>query len=243
VAGEGQIITGSGHPTDPYIITNTGIRGALTVADTPTVDLSLFGNGVAADPYLITAATKIRLFRDMQDMKAGETADPGDTIIVNSDGTFRFGPPPVAPAGAVNVSNGITGVGSAVTPLALAVSGVWGSGPLAGLGSDSTIGTAVYVDSAGQVRSAPFQAGAVTWDSISDKPASYPSSWDQVTSKPQYFPAQWTGITGKPVYYPTSWNLIENLPVYSTLDGRTLFTNDLSPTSTQGKNGDLWFEF
>lgn len=242
VAGEGQVVTGSGHALDPYVITNAGISGALKIEDTQTVDLSLNGNGLAADPYVLSAAARVRLLVDMVDMKPGEIAANGDTIVVQ-DGLFTLSPPPVAPAGAVNVRGGIIGDGSIATPIEVAVSGVWGTGPLAGLGSDSTIGTVVYVDSAGKVRAAPSQSLTVTWDSITGKPTSFPTTWDTITGKPTSFPTTWSDVSGKPATFPSTWATVSGKPTTSTLDNRTIYVSANSPTAAQGVNGDLWFEY
>jgi hypothetical protein len=243
VAGEGQIITGSGHPSDPYIVTNTGIRGALKVQDTKTVDLVLNGNGVATDPYLVFANTTVRLLEDMLDMGVGQTPDPGDTIIVQPDGTWNLGPPPISPAGAVNTRGGIQGDGTFLAPIEVAVSGVWGTPPLDGMGTDSTIGTAIYVDSNGKLRAAPQQIQTVTWEAIQGKPTTFPSSWDLVTAKPTIFPTNWASVQDKPLTFATTWALVSGKPTTSTIDGRNIYVNDLAPTNAQGANGDLWFEY
>lgn len=243
ISGEGTIVTGSGHPSDPYVITNTGIRDALKVTDTQTVDLAINGAGVQNDPYLLSAVAKLRLLHDMVDMGVGQTADPGDTIIVQVDGTWHLGPPPVTPAGAVNTRGGIQGDGTFTAPIEVAVSGTWGLPPLDGLGADSTIGTVIYVDSAGQVRAAPQQVQTVTWDAVQGKPTTFPSTWTDVTGKPQYFNTTWNQIDSKPVDFPTTWALVKNKPATSTLDGRNIFVSDIAPTAAQGVNGDLWFEY
>lgn len=243
VAGEGQIVTGSGHPSDPYIVTNTGIRGALKVQDTQTVDMVLNGNGVATDPYLVFANATVRLLVDMVDMGVGQTADPGDTVIVQPDGTWNLGPPPITPAGAVNTRGGIQGDGTFVAPIEVAVSGVWGTPPLDGQGPDSTIGTVIYVDSAGKLRAAPSQVQTVTWDSIQGKPTTFASTWDQVTGKPTSFPTDWNNVSNKPATFATTWALVAGKPTTSTLDGRNIFVSDIAPTAAQGVNGDLWFEY
>lgn len=243
VAGEGQVISGSGHPSDPYVITNTGIKGALKVQDTQTLDLSLNGNGSATDPYLIFGDARLRLLHDMVDMGPGQTADPGDTIVVQVDGTWHLGPPPITPAGAVNARGGINGDGTFATPLEIAVSGVWGVDPLDGMGDDSTIGTVVYIDDNGQVRAAPQQVQTVTWASIQGKPTTFDTTWGQVTGKPTSFPTTWTDITGKPATFATTWAQVANRPTTSTIDGRTIFVSDNPPTGAQGISGDLWFEY
>jgi hypothetical protein len=243
VAGEGQIITGSGHPSDPYIVTNTGIRGALRVQDTQTIDMVLNGNGVATDPYLIFGNAKVRLLADMTDMGAGQSADPGDTIIVQPDGTWNLGPPPITPAGAVNTRGGIQGDGTFTAPIEIATSGIWGTPPLAGMGTDSTIGTVTYIDSDGKLRAAPQQAVTLTWDAIQDKPDLFPSTWTMVTAKPTIFPTDWSNVANKPTTFPSTWATVSGKPTTSTLDGRNIFVSDSPPTNAQGVSGDLWFEY
>ncbi|WP_329368715.1 hypothetical protein OG896_24520 [Streptomyces sp. NBC_00669] len=58
-AGPGVTVDGNGSSTDPYVIGADGGGGApaaLTVTDSPTVDLTLTGAGTATDPYDVTAA-------------------------------------------------------------------------------------------------------------------------------------------------------------------------------------------
>lgn len=52
-AGLGSTVSGSGTPTDPYVISTTPT--VLTVRDTASVDLTLTGNGTAQAPYLLAA--------------------------------------------------------------------------------------------------------------------------------------------------------------------------------------------
>ncbi|MET0711947.1 MAG: hypothetical protein ABWZ30_05535 [Jiangellaceae bacterium] len=243
ISGEGTIITGSGHPSDPYVVTNTGIRDALKVTDTLTVDLALNGAGVQSDPYLLSAVATVRLLHDMIDMGVGQTADPGDTIIVQPDGTWNLGPPPVTPAGAVNTRGGILGDGTFAAPIEVATSGTWGLPPLDSMGADSTIGTAIYVDSAGKLRAAPQQVQTVTWDAVQGKPTTFDTTWGQVTGKPQYFNTTWNQIANVPLTFATTWAQVANKPTTSTLDGRNIYVNDLAPSNAQGTNGDLWFEY
>ncbi|MFJ3249046.1 hypothetical protein [Streptomyces sp. NPDC086782] len=57
-AGSGVTVEGRGSKTNPYVISAGGGAAeptALSVTDTPTVDLTLTGTGTTADPYNVTA--------------------------------------------------------------------------------------------------------------------------------------------------------------------------------------------
>lgn len=175
--GTGITVTGSGTPTNPYIITTdiTALGGLLVVEDTPSVNLSLFGQGTPDNPLHLRADSTlgVRDLTDVQDPQGGPSN--GESLVWVTD-HFEFSTLPPAPAGSVNVANGITGTGAVGTPIRAATSGVWGTAPLAGLGSDSTIGQVIYVDSAGQLRAAPISASPPAWTSITGKPSSFPPS-------------------------------------------------------------------
>lgn len=176
VAGDGIDISGSGTPTNPYIITASA--GALSdifqVNDTTSVNLSLFGSGVSGNPLILRADVTMRVedLSDIQDPEGGPST--GESLVWETD-HWEFRTLPPAPAGSVNAANGLTGTGAVSTPLKVATSGVWGTAPLAGLGSDSTIGQVIYVDSAGQLRAAPANT-AVAWTAITGKPSTFPPS-------------------------------------------------------------------
>jgi hypothetical protein len=55
-AGDGIEVTGSGEATNPYVITAVGqpITGQLTVADTPSLNLTMTGQGEVNEPYVIS---------------------------------------------------------------------------------------------------------------------------------------------------------------------------------------------
>jgi hypothetical protein len=57
-AGPGVTVDGNGSPATPYVISSSSAATptSLEVTDTPTVDLSLSGTGVAGDPYEVSAA-------------------------------------------------------------------------------------------------------------------------------------------------------------------------------------------
>lgn len=166
--GSGISITGTGTAANPYVIkqSNEDIRGLLRVVQSATVNLSLQGNGTEGNPLRLSADAVLSL-RDLQDVEGGAPAT--GEVPVWRNGRFQFELPPAAPAGAVNVDTGLDGVGSAADPLVVRTSGIWGQGPLAGLGDDSAIGGVIYEDEAGVLRAEPRPA--TTWDSIADKPA------------------------------------------------------------------------
>lgn len=183
LAGSGTTVTGAGSSSNPYIISaDPAIPARLRVVDTATVDLSAVGNGTEDDPLVLSANATVSL-DDLTNVTAPNPAS-GDTISWNGQ-EWVTGPPPVVPAGAVNVGPGLVGNGSVETPVAAAVSGVWGTPPLDVYGSDSTIGLAIYVDANGQLRADPRDtSGEVTWDEITGKPSAFPTTWNTVTGKP-----------------------------------------------------------
>lgn len=195
VPGEGIEVDGSGHVNDPYIITAFGGIG-LVVQDTTTVDLALAGSGTEADPYILSANSLMSLTQ-LHD-RSGSPPNIGDVPIWQNNGTWSFGPPPVAPAGATNTANGIRGVGTVADPVAARTSGTWGVGPLAGLGSDTTIGQVIYVDSLGDLRAAPATAAQVEWSNISGVPAFFNTRWDLIAGVPSTFASAWSSTSGRP---------------------------------------------
>ena len=52
-AGVGTTVTGTGTAKDPWVI-NAADQGHIAVADTPTLDLNLLGNGTSGNPYLLS---------------------------------------------------------------------------------------------------------------------------------------------------------------------------------------------
>lgn len=173
--GAGITISGAGTPTDPYIIIadTFGLVDIFQVNDTESVNLSLFGSGTPSDPLKLRADVTLSV-EDLSDVNDPGGPTTGDSLVWATD-HWEFGTLPPAPAGSVNVSNGISGTGAVSTPLAVKTSGTWGSGSLAGLGSDSTIGLPIYIDSAGQVRTSPVNT-SVSWTGISGKPSTFPPS-------------------------------------------------------------------
>lgn len=176
LAGDGITVTGTGTPSNPYVISSDiiGLASSFTVNDTSSVNLSIFGSGTPDDPLVLRADSSLKVedLTDVQDPEGGPSN--GESLVWVTD-HWEFKTLPPAPAGSVNVSNGIGGTGAVGTPIKILTSGVWGTGPLSGLGSDSTIGQVTYIDSAGQLRAAPANA-AVAWTSITGKPSTFAPS-------------------------------------------------------------------
>ena len=178
-AGNGIEVTGSGTPNDPYLIASTvgGLADLLRVRDTSSVNLVLTGSGSQGDPLELQAISTLRLseLADVDDPSGGPSVGESPVWVgAGSEGHWEFQTPPPAPAGAVNVENGLYGIGDVSDPIGVSTSGVWGSGALSGLGGDSTIGLEIYVDSAGELRAEPV--GTPDWGDITGKPSTFPPS-------------------------------------------------------------------
>ena len=46
--------------------------------------------------------------------------------------------------------------------------------------------------------------GSTSWDAITGKPTTFPSTWDGVSGKPTTFPSTWNEVSGKPSTFPPS---------------------------------------
>lgn len=158
--GDHVTVTGIGTEADPYIVAVTltaTAEGMVEVGDTSTLNLTITGSGTLAEPYVITGAVTIALTA-LSDVDAPEAPAAGDVPIwvTTGGGHWEFGPPPTTPPGAVTATVGLAGDGSGGDPLRVNTSGTWGSGVLAGIGSDKTIGAPVYVDDGDLVRTRPY---------------------------------------------------------------------------------------
>jgi len=209
------LVTGSGTATDPYVLDLVGIdwTESFTVLDSSTVNLTLTG-GTGGDPLQLRADATVAV-ENLTNLDVSG-AVVGDVIKYLSPGLWEVGAPPVAPAGAVNTSDGILGDGSAPDPIEVAFSGVWGVAPLDVYGVDSTVGLAVYLDSAGEVRAEPR-----------------PTAWADITGTPSVFASNAANITDQ-----------EDLDVGFIL-GKQIFTNQNDTTgasapSTGVNNGDVY---
>lgn len=170
-AGDGVIITGSGSALNPYIVSLSGdLSELLQVEDSQTVNLTLLGSGTAVDPYVLSAAATVRLTQlaDVSDPQGGPNAGDVPTWVTTGTPHWEFQPAPPNPAGAVNVSTGIIGDGTAGAPIRVRLIGTSAGG--------TTSGLEVYADSAGNLRTVPPVASAVSWDSITGKPSTFPTN-------------------------------------------------------------------
>lgn len=235
LAGSGAIVTGAGTTSNPYVISaNPQLPARLRVVDTNTVDLSAVGNGTEDDPLVLSAIATVGM-DDLTDVTAPSPA-VGDTLSWNGE-QWVTGPAPVVPAGAVNVGPGLVGNGSVDTPLAAAVSGVWGVDPLDGYGDNSTVGLAIYVDANGQLRAEPRDtSGEVTWDEITGKPSAFPTTWDRVTGKPSAWPlsSASSGVMAIASGWSMEWQNGYRLGQVATVSVRVTRTGGTINTGTTG---------
>lgn len=170
--GNGISVSGSGTGPDPYVIdsTATSITGTLTVTDTATVDLTLSGSGSITDPYNLSADAALSV-AELTDVATGAPAT-GDTLLWNGE-EWVYGPPSSGGGGAVVTTTApISGDGSVASPLGLATSGTWGSSPLDVYGTNTLLGSPIFLDTNGQVRSQP--RGADVLASGAARPNQYP---------------------------------------------------------------------
>lgn len=224
-AGAGIAVTGSGTPTDPYVIVSTvvDLSQFLRVVDTTSINLTLTGTGTADDPLTLRAASTLKLteLADVDDPSGGPSVGESPVWVGSgSDGHWEFQTPPPAPAGATNVENGLSGIGSVGSPVRIETSGVWGAGALSGLGGDSTIGLEIYVDSNGDIRAEPV--GSPAWADITGKPSTFTPSAHTHTA------SQITDLSTA----GNAWK-VNGIRIFST-------DNSVTPP-TSPSTSDLWF--
>lgn len=206
VAGPGISVEGTGTGANPYQITSSSsdISGLLLVQDTPSVDLTLSGAGSDADPYRLSAVAAQALveLRDVGGAAPQVGYVPTWTAAAGGNpARFEFKPASSVPVGSISVGAGIGGDGSSGNPLVARISGTWGSPPLSGLGSDSLIGSAIYVDSSGNLRAMPRGVDIVA-NAGSTIPAAYPGRMYVRADTGQLF---WSnGTTWAPTYTPST---------------------------------------
>lgn len=141
--GGGIDVSGSGTPTNPYIISGTGsVAGALQVADTATINLSGAGAGIPGDPFVISGVATLTM---MDLTNVIDTAPTAVGQVPTWTGTqFTFQTPAAAPAGSVATWASMDGDGSAPNPLRLAT-GTGADWTAAGFsGTPESAGTRLY---------------------------------------------------------------------------------------------------
>lgn len=112
-------VSGSGSQTDPFVIS---LDVELTVDDGAGVDLSLGGSGVAGDPWVISASLDKSHLNDLVDINAAAPTN-GQVLGWNAAaGKWQPQAATTAAAGSVLTANGLTGNGSAGSPLDVRVS-------------------------------------------------------------------------------------------------------------------------
>ena len=128
-----------------YVPTVPTVPTPLTVADTPTLDLTLTGGNVLSGVPTLKMA-------DLTDVVDAPAPTSGQVPTWN--GSAYAPATPSVPPGTVNTANGIGGDGSAATPVVARTSGVW---PLTGFPASqgSQTGSEIYVDSVGLLRAKP----------------------------------------------------------------------------------------
>ena len=72
------------------------------------------------------------------------------------------------------------------------------------------------------------EASAIDWDSVQNKPSTYPTTWEKVDGKPNVFPTNWENIEDIPATFPpsTHYHSIANINELST--ELEELTNDIS---------------
>lgn len=225
--GNGITVTGSGTPVDPYIVSAVlpDFSKSLTVRDTESVNMTLLGSGIPSDPFILQATSILSLqdLADVDDPQGGPAVGDVPVWVGSGDaGHFEFRTPPTAPAGAVNATSGLIGIGSVADPIEVAVSGEWGVSPLHTYGSDSTVGLEIYVDSAGELRARPPGATSVAWGSVTGKPTTFA-------------PASHT--------HPASQITEQSSLDVGKINGKRIFSQQAQPSTTGLVAGDLWFRW
>jgi hypothetical protein len=232
IAGNGARVTGAGSLSAPYTIALDlpDLAQSVTVRDSGTVNMTLNGSGNPEDPFIISGDVQGLSLTDLADVDDPQGPTQGDVMLYVIDpatgrGSWQFSPPPATPAGATNTARGITGNGTTAAPLALAVSGTWGQGNLANLGTDSSIGGEIYVDDQGKVRTTPRSGGATGGA----------SSWSELAGKPATFPAAPHSHPAAAITNPQALDV-------GKVGGHRIFSQQGAPAAPEGgfAVGDVW---
>lgn len=217
-AGPGITITGSGTPSNPFVVTSgLDLSQALRVNDTDTINLTLTGSGTVQDPFTLRgdATMKLTKLADVSDPEGGPAVGESPVWVgTGQAGHWEFKTPAPNPAGSVNTGAGLTGTGAAATPLAVKTLNAPGG---------ATTGLEVYVDSAGNLRAVAPLAQAVDWSTIQNKPTEF-------NPAPHKHPA--SDITD-----PLNLNVgkINGVKITSNISASS------SPPTTGNTAGDLFF--
>lgn len=211
VAGDGILLSGSGAPLDPFIITaeNTSFANSFQALDTDSVALDLTGSGTDVDPFVLRATSAIAM-EQLSNWDDPSGPAIGEVPVWNGVAWEAASPPTQAP-GEVNVSDGILGDGTFSDPIRVAVSDDV---------TTSLSGLAIYVDSAGELRAVAPSSISLDWDDIDNKPTTFASTWALVGGKPTTFPPNigttsttawagnrmptWSEVSGKPYIVPVA---------------------------------------
>lgn len=171
-AGPGITVTGAGSSRSPIVISSAlALAESFIVNDTPTVNMQLVGGGTPTNPFILsaTASMKLTQLADVADPSGGPSVGESPVWVgAGLAGHWEFQLPPASPAGAVNVSTGLGGIGSVGSPLFVKMIGTSAGGTVAGL--------EVYADSAGNLRAVPPSVSTVTWSDVTGKPSTFPPS-------------------------------------------------------------------
>lgn len=151
--GHGIVLTGAGTSSSPLYI--AALPTEVTVKDTPSLDLTVEGTGEQGKPFVISGVSTPS-FAELRDVNHSGVYPADKVVGVTSNGDLAFVDPTSVNPGAISTAAGVVGDGTVSAPIEIAQSGVWGDGPLSGWGGSDTRGSAVYVDSAGKVRTQPF---------------------------------------------------------------------------------------
>lgn len=129
-AGSNTSVDGAGTSSAPYQV-NATRQGLLVTTDSPTVELTLTGDGVK-NPYLLTADAHLSLSE--LDNVSGNVPQVGQVLAWNGS-TWLPVPPATTQPGLVNVAGCVAGDGAVATPLRLLIDSAGGlSCGTAGLG-------------------------------------------------------------------------------------------------------------
>lgn len=171
-AGPGVTVTGAGSSRSPIVISSAlALAESLVVNDTSTVNMQLVGGGVPGNSFVLSATASLKLTQlsDVADPSGGPAVGESPVWVgAGLAGHWEFALPPVAPAGAVNVSTGLGGVGSVGSPLFVKMIGTSAGG--------STAGLEVYADSAGNLRAVAPATTTVAWGDVTGKPTTFAPS-------------------------------------------------------------------